>query len=100
MWSMLKFLMFLALIVAFVWFGKTVPIGKHTLFGHVSRIWKTNEAQDLVEGAKETAGPAVEKVKRGVKAGVDEATRPEKPRKGGPAGVTGAKTKTAVDAGP
>jgi hypothetical protein len=75
MWSLLKFLMFLALIVVLAWFGANVKIGEHTFFGHVSRIWRTEEAQDLVRGAKESAGPAVDKMKRGVKAGLDEATR-------------------------
>ena len=75
MWSLLKFFMFLALIVVLVWFGATVRIGNHTLFGHVSRIWRTEETQELVKGAKDSAGPAVDKVKRGVKAGLDEATR-------------------------
>ena len=50
-------------------------MGQYTLFGHVARIWATPEAQDLVKGVREGSGPAIEKVKRGVKAGVDEATR-------------------------
>jgi hypothetical protein len=77
MWSLLKFFIFLACIGCFIWFGKTVPIGKHTLFGHVSRIWAAEETQDLVEGTKETAGPTVDKLKRGFRAGVQEINKPE-----------------------
>ena len=77
MWSLLKFLIFLTLIAMFLWFGTHVKMGKYTLFGHVARIWNTEEAQDLVKGVREGSGPAVEKVKRGVKAGLDEATKPD-----------------------
>lgn len=75
MFRFLKFLITLAIIGGLIWFGATVPLGKHTLFGHVRRIWNSKETQDLVEGTKEAAKPAAEKVKRAVKAGVDEATR-------------------------
>ena|SRR6266508_420526 len=75
MWSLLKFLIFLTLIAIFLWFGTHVRMGKYTLFGHISRIWSTPEAQDLVKGVREGSGPAIDKMKRGVKAGVDEATR-------------------------
>ena len=77
MWSLLKFLVFLTLIAMFLWFGTHVKMGEYTLFGHVSRIWNTPEAQDLVKGVREGSGPAIDKVKRGVKAGVDEASKPD-----------------------
>jgi hypothetical protein len=77
MWSLLKFLVFLTLIACFLWFGTHVKMGQYTLFGHFSRIWNTPEAQDLVKGVREGSGPAIDKMKRGVKAGVDEATKPE-----------------------
>ena len=63
----------LALVIA----GATVKLGKRTFFGHVSAIWKTDEAQDMKEGIKEKAGPAAKKLERGVKAGYKEATKPE-----------------------
>ncbi len=75
MFRFLKFLFFLAALGVFVWFGMNVPLGNHTLFGHFQRIWKSEETQDLVEGTKKAAKPAAEKVKRAVKAGVDEAGR-------------------------
>ena len=72
---MLRFLFWVAVLVVFVWFGATVQLGNNTLFGHVSRIWKSDETQDLVEGAAKAVKPAADKVKRAVKAGVDEARR-------------------------
>jgi hypothetical protein len=77
MWSLLKFLVFLTLIACFLWFGTHVKMGQFTLFGHLGRIWNTPEAQDLVKGVREGSGPTIDKMKRGVKAGVDEATKPE-----------------------
>ena len=70
---MIKFLIYLALAVVIVWLAVTVPLGKRTLWGHMRAIWATSEVQDLKNGVEEKAAPAVEKVKRGVKAGVDEA---------------------------
>lgn len=88
MFKLLKLVIYVGLLLGFIWFGMTVPLGKRTLFGHVERIWKSEETQDLVEGTKETAkpaiekikkeaGPTVEKIKRGVQAGLDEARRPD-----------------------
>lgn len=50
--------------------GFTVPIGERTLFGHVANIWGSDEAQELVESVKESSGPLVDRVKRGVEAGI------------------------------
>jgi hypothetical protein len=75
MFKLMKWLMFAAFVVAFIWFGSNVKLGKFTLFGHVQRIWKSDETQDLVKGTKEAAGPTIEKVKRGVEVGVDEARK-------------------------
>jgi hypothetical protein len=75
MFRLIRFLVTASALVVFIWFGMTVPLGKETLFGHVRRIWQSEEAKDLVEGTKEAAKPAAEKVKRAVKAGVDEAGR-------------------------
>jgi hypothetical protein len=71
----LKFLFWVAALVAFVWFAVSVPLGKHTLWGHTQRIWKADETQDLVDGTKKAIAPAADKVKRAVKAGVDEARK-------------------------
>ena len=73
MFRLVRFFITLAVLVIFIWFGATVDLGKHTLFGHVRRIWKSDEAQDLVEGTKDKAGPAVDRLKRGVETGVKAA---------------------------
>jgi hypothetical protein len=72
---MIKFLIYLALAIVIVWLAVTVPLGKRTLWGHMGAIWATPEVQDLKNGVEEKAGPTVEKVKRGVKAGMDEADK-------------------------
>lgn len=88
---MIRLLLLLGLLGGFVWFGAGVQLGKHTLFGHVARIWTSNEAgdlkdgvkekwnsqetQDAVSGAKNKAGPAFDRVKRGARAAMDEARR-------------------------
>ena len=75
MLRLIRFLFWCAALTALIWFSVTVPLGKQTLWGHVKRIWHSQETQDMVQGAEEAAKPAVEKAKRAVKAGVDEAKR-------------------------
>jgi hypothetical protein len=71
---MIRLIVFLALAAGFVWFGSSVQLGKRTLFGHVRAIWATEQVQDLKHGVEEKAAPAVDRVKRGVKAGIEAAT--------------------------
>ena len=71
---MIRLLVFIVLAAGFVWFGSSVNIGKRTLFGHVRAIWATEQVQDLKHGVEEKAAPAVDRVKRGVKAGIEAAT--------------------------
>lgn len=60
--------LFSTLILAIVvWFAVTVPIGKHTLWGHLRRIAATPEAKDLAAGAKEVAKEAVDRAQREMK---------------------------------
>ncbi|HUQ05447.1 MAG TPA: hypothetical protein VM261_23255 [Kofleriaceae bacterium] len=73
---MIRFFFTLTIVVVLVVIGATVKLGKRTFFGHVSAIWKTDEAQDMKQGIQEKAGPAAEKLERGVKAGYREATKP------------------------
>ena len=61
---MLKWVFFLAALGAFVWFGSTVTLGPHTLFGHLQAISHTKESQDLLEGTKQSAKPLVDDVRR------------------------------------
>jgi len=72
---MIRFLLMLIIIGALAYVGATVKLGKRTFFGHIQAIWKTEEVQELKKGVEEKAAPAVEKVKRGVKAGIDEADK-------------------------
>ena len=71
---MIRFLVYLAIAIAIAYFATTVQLGKHTLVGHIRAIWHTEEVQNLKEGVKEKAGPAVDRLERGVKAGVKAAT--------------------------
>ena len=67
---MIRGLIWLVIIVAFIWFGSTVKLGNKTFFGHVRAIWHTEEVQDLKQGVQEKTGPAVHKLEKGVKAGI------------------------------
>lgn len=71
---MVRFLVYIALAIGMVWFATQVPLGKRTLVGHVRAIWHTEEVQELKEGVKEKAGPAMDRLERGVKAGYHAAT--------------------------
>lgn len=55
MFRLLRFLISSLMLSAFIWFAVAVPIGKRTLWGHVVRIARTDEARDLADGARETA---------------------------------------------
>ena len=86
---MIRFVLLVLLAVFVAWCATSVPLGKYTCAGHVKRIWSSEETQDLKEGVKEKASskgtqevledikdktaPVVDRVKRGVKAGVEEA---------------------------
>jgi hypothetical protein len=63
---LIRFLIWVALLCAFIWFGFNVRLGKYTLFGHIGRIWHSQETQDLVHGTEEAAKPVVDKVKHEV----------------------------------
>lgn len=71
---MLRFLVYVAIAIGLVWFATQVPIGKRTFVGHVRAIWQTEAVQELKDGVKEKAAPAVERIERGVKAGYHAAT--------------------------
>ncbi len=71
---MIRLLFWLVIAGVLTWCGATVKLGKRTFFGHVSAVWNTPEAQDMKEGVVKEAGPLVDKVERGVKAGYREAT--------------------------
>jgi len=61
---MLKLAAAVALFAGFCWFGTQIPLGSHTLFGHLHAIAGTKESQDLFDGTKESAKPLVDDVRR------------------------------------
>jgi hypothetical protein len=73
--GLIRTIVSLTLIGGLIYLGATVQLGNHSFFGHVQRIWKADETRDLVDGVEEKSAPVLEKVKRGVEAGYDEATR-------------------------
>jgi hypothetical protein len=70
----IRLLVWLAIIAVLVYVAVTVPLGRKTFVQHVRSIWHTEQVQDLKDGVKETAGPAVKRVERGVKAGYEAMT--------------------------
>ncbi len=74
---MIRLLVFLAIAAGLTYCGATVKLGKRTFFGHVKAIWATEEAQQLKEGVKDKAGPAADRVKRGIEKGIEAATEDE-----------------------
>ena len=75
MFGMIRSLITFAIILAIAYCGATVPLGERTFFQHVAGIWQTEEAQQLRQGVQESSVPVVERVKRGVQAGVEEVRR-------------------------
>jgi hypothetical protein len=62
--GLVRFVISLVMLAAFVWFAVTVPLGKRTLWGHVHAIFGTQEAKDLADGTKEEAEKVARKVKQ------------------------------------
>jgi hypothetical protein len=65
----IKFIVYLAIIGGLAYCGATVKLGDMTFFQHVRAIWHTEEVQDLKKGVQDKAGPTVDKLERGAKAG-------------------------------
>ena len=104
---MIRILLFIALALFVTWCSTTVKFGQYTCAGHVKRIWSSEETKDLRDGVKEkatskgtkeavkdlkdSAGPMVDRVKRGVKAGVNEAEHSDAAERAKEAGTDAAK---------
>jgi hypothetical protein len=71
----MRTIVWIVVLAVLVYVGATVKLGERTFFGHIKNIWSSDETQDMVKGIKESSGPMVERVQRGVKAGLDEARR-------------------------
>jgi hypothetical protein len=73
--GLIRSIVYFIVFVAVIYFGTTVKLGQRTLFGHVRNIWAADETQEMVKEIKKSSGPVVERVQRGVNAGLDEARR-------------------------
>jgi hypothetical protein len=73
--GLIRSIVYLIVFVAVIYFGTTVKLGQRTLFGHVRNIWSADETQEMVKEIKKSSGPVVDRVQRGVNAGLDEARR-------------------------
>jgi len=82
----IRFLVFIALAAAIGYCGATVPLGNKTLFGHIRAIWHSEEAQDLKNGVKETAGPTMHRVEHGIEQGYRAMKEPDDAGVGSAAG--------------
>lgn len=71
----MRSILWIVVIAAVLYIGVTVKLGERTFFGHVQNIWSSDETQDMVHGIKESSGPLVDRVQRGMKAGLEEARR-------------------------
>ena len=58
-----RWLFYLVLFAAAAWFATSVPLGKHTLFGHLVAIGRTREAHELAAGTEEEARHIADKVR-------------------------------------
>jgi hypothetical protein len=63
MFRLIRLLISLAMTAVFIWFAVTVPLGKHTLWGHLRAIFGTQEARDLAEGTREQAHKVADRVR-------------------------------------
>ncbi len=66
MFRLLRLLLTCLMLLVVLWFVVTVPIGKHTLWGHLNRIAHTREARDLKDGAKAAAKEAATRIEHEV----------------------------------
>ncbi|MES1205315.1 MAG: hypothetical protein ABUS79_05200 [Pseudomonadota bacterium] len=64
MFRIVKLLLGLCGLAAFVWFGSNIPLGSRTLFQHLQAIGGTRETQDLLDGTRQSAKPIVDGVRR------------------------------------
>lgn len=55
MFRLVRLLVSCLLLGSFIWFSTMVPLGRWTLWGHLVRIARTEEARDLAAGARDTA---------------------------------------------
>jgi hypothetical protein len=85
---LVRWLFTLFLFAVTLWFATTVPLGKRTLWGHLSAIFASKEAHELAEGTREEAAKVAAKLRElghDAGAGPSSATSAaEHPRSGAP----------------
>ena len=74
MFGLLKLALAVVVVAVLAFLGATVSLGKHTLFGHLTRIWNAAETRELVAGTAERAGPTLERFAGAVAKGVAAAS--------------------------
>jgi hypothetical protein len=52
---LVRWLFWLLVFIAALWFSATVKLGKRTLFGHLHAIFTSREARELADGTQEEA---------------------------------------------
>lgn len=67
MFRLIKLLLGIAALGAFVWVGANIPLGSRTLFEHLQAIGRTRETQELLDGTKQAGKPFVDGVRDGVR---------------------------------
>ncbi len=72
---LIRSLISLAILGLLIYLGATVNLGQRTFFGHIANIWRSEEATELRRDVGKTAGPILDKARRGAEAGWEEATR-------------------------
>lgn len=70
MFRLLKFVLFMGLLGAGIYYGMTVKLGERTFFQHVRAIWDTKETQELRRGTKRKVGGLVDEATDQVVKGV------------------------------
>jgi hypothetical protein len=59
---LVKLLVSLVCLGVFVWWGLTVQLGRHTLFGHIAAIGASKESKELVRGTREKVADLKKKI--------------------------------------
>ena len=65
MFRLLRFIFWTAVFFGFVYFALAVPLGNHSLAGHLMNLWRSPEGRELRDGTREAARPVIEKIRRG-----------------------------------
>lgn len=73
--GLIRSIVYLVVFIVVIYFGATVKLGQRTLFGHIRNIWSADETQEMVHEIKKSGRPMVDRLERGVNAGLEEARR-------------------------